>query len=64
MADAFLKALENPSHIVLFEKLFRRVLVNVEKNPPLSILCTKCLVKLYDVARDRIGLFDDMMLTV
>ena len=62
--DAFIKALENPSHIVLFEKLFRRVLVNVDTNAPISILCTKCLVKLYDAARDRIGYFDDMMLTV
>jgi len=62
--DAFVKALENPSHIVLFEKLFRRVLVNVENNASVSILCAKCLVKLYDAARDRIGHFDDMMLTV
>ena len=29
--DSFIVGLENPSHIVLFEKLFRRVLVNVEK---------------------------------
>jgi hypothetical protein len=61
--DAFLRALENPSHIVLFEKLFRRILANVERNPSLSILCTKCLCRLYSVCRDIIGGFDDMLLT-
>lgn len=62
--DAFLRSLENPSHVVLFEKLFRRVLVNVESNPRISILCTKCLCRLYEVCRDIIGDFDDMLLVV
>lgn len=43
--DAFLRSLENPSHVVLFEKLFRRILVNVERNASLSILCTQCLCR-------------------
>jgi DnaJ family protein C protein 13 len=62
--DSFLRALENPSHIVLFEKLFRRVLVNVERNPRVSILCCRCLSRLYAVCKDIIGAFDDMMLSV
>lgn len=62
--DSFLRALENPSHVVLFEKLFRRVLVNVERNPRVSILCARCLCRLYEVCKDIIGVFDDMMLTV
>lgn len=62
--DSFLRSLENPSHDVLFEKLFRRVLVNVERNSALSILCTRCLVRLYEVCRDIIGVFDDMLLIV
>lgn len=61
--DAFLRSLTNPSHILLFEKLFRRILVNVEKNSQLSILCTKCLLRLYQVCHDIIGSFDDMLLT-
>jgi DnaJ family protein C protein 13 len=59
--DSFLRALENPSHNLLFEKLFRRILVNIESNSELSILCTKCLSRLYEVCHDIIGTFDDMM---
>ena len=49
--EGFLRSFENPSHVVLFEKLFRRVLVNVDKNIPISVLCTKCLIRLYQVCR-------------
>ena len=62
--ESFLRSLENPSHIVLFEKLFRRVLVTVTRNPPLSILCTRSLIRLYSVCHDVIGGFDDMLLIV
>lgn len=62
--DAFLRSLENPSHVVLFEKLFRRVLVNVESNPPTSILCARCLSRLYETCKDIIGGFDDMLILV
>ena len=62
--DDFLRAIENPSHLELFEKLFRRVLVNVVKNPRLSILCVQCLCRLYRVCADLIGEFDDMMLAI
>eukprot|EP01038_Epipyxis_sp_PR26KG_P006403 gene6403-8814_t len=62
--DSFLKSLENPSHTVLFEKLFRRILVNIERNPSVSILCTKCISKLYQVCRSTIGGFDDVLIVV
>jgi hypothetical protein len=62
--DGFLRTLENPNQVVLFEKLFRRVLVNIDCNPSLSILCSKCLSRLYDVCRDIIGEFDDIMMIV
>lgn len=62
--DAFLRQLENPSHVVLFEKLFRRVLVSVETNPVISVLCAKCLSRLYKVCKDIIGGFDDMLIIV
>lgn len=62
--DTFLKSLENPNHIVLFEKLFRRVLVNVEHQPSLSILCVRCLTRLYEVCGNIIGTFDDMLIMV
>lgn len=62
--DTFIRSLINPSHLVLFEKLLRRVLVNADTNSKVSILCTKCLTRLYSVARDFIGEFDDMMLII
>jgi hypothetical protein len=62
--DAFLKTLENPNHVVLFEKLFRRVLVNIEHQPSLSILCVRCLNRLYEVCANLIGTFDDMLILV
>jgi hypothetical protein len=62
--DAFLRSLENPSHTVLFEKMFRRILVSVDINPNISILCAKCLTRLYAACQDIIGGFDDMMLII
>jgi hypothetical protein len=62
--DTFLRQLENPSHIVLFEKLFRRVLVSVETNAAISVLCARCLCRLYHVCKDIIGTFDDMLIIV
>jgi DNAJ protein RME-8 N-terminal len=62
--DSFLRSLENPSPVVLFEKLFRRVLVNINKNAQLSIVCTRALIRLYSVCWEAIGAFDDMLLIV
>ena len=50
------------NHEVLFEKLIRRVLVNVEKDASLAVICARCLCKLYKSCRDSIGSFDDMSL--
>ena len=62
--DSFFRSLENPSPLVLFEKLFRRVLVNGNNNSSLSIVCTRSLIRLYYVCWDSIGVFDDMLLIV
>jgi curved DNA-binding protein CbpA len=62
--DSFLRALNNPNHVLLFEKLFRRILVNIDINPNMAILCTKCLCRLYEVCADIIGSFDDMIILV
>lgn len=63
-SDTFIKTLENPSHDILFEKLIRRVLVNVHSNVKLAVLCTRCLCRLYEVCRQEIGAFDDAMIVV
>ncbi|CAM9130814.1 unnamed protein product, partial [Ectocarpus fasciculatus] len=62
--DSFIRGLENPSHAVLFEKMMRRVLVNVNRDTKLSVLCTRCMCRLYEVCRDKIGEFDDMLIVV
>lgn len=62
--DAFLRSLENPPPQMLFEKLFRRILVNVQSNSTLAVLCTKCLCRLYVACRDMLGSFDDMIILV
>jgi DnaJ family protein C protein 13 len=62
--DAFIRTLDNPSPEILFEKLMRRVLANVERNPPLATLCVRSLCRLYDVCHDFIGSFDDTMIIV
>ena len=38
--------------------------MTVTRNPPLSILCTRSLIRLYSVCHDVIGGFDDMLLIV
>jgi hypothetical protein len=62
--DSFLKQLDNPTPTVLFEKLIRRVLVNIDYNPSVSTMCSRCLCRLYEVCRDSIGVFDDMVIIV
>ena len=62
--DAFIRTLINPSPEILFEKLMRRVLANVERSPPLATLCVRSLCRLYDVCHDLIGSFDDTMIIV
>ncbi len=60
----FLRSIERPSHTELFERLFRRVVGNIDVDADLSILCARCLVRLYSVCADMIGPFDDTMLAV
>lgn len=62
--DSFIRTLENPSHGILFEKLVRRMLGNVERDPRLATLCTRCLCRLYTVCHDIIGTFDDTIIVV
>ena len=51
----FLRSLINPNPIVLFEKMFRRILVHIDSNPEVSILCTQCMSRLYAACPDIIG---------
>ena len=62
--DAFLRAIERPTHCELFEMLFRRVVGNLYSNIELSVLCCRCLIRLYATCYDLIGPFDDTLLTV
>lgn len=66
--DGFLRSLENPNQVVLFEKLFRRMLVQFHIDNPnsktVAIQCTRCASRLYAVCKDIIGGFDDMLMIV
>ena len=62
--DSFFKTLENPNPLILFEKLFRRILVSRDENSVLSIVCCRAIIRLYTVCIDNIGIFDDMLLIV
>jgi hypothetical protein len=53
-----------PNQKVLFEKFLRRVLVNLEKDTNLAVVCAKCLCKLYNACRQSMEGFDDMLLLV
>ena len=62
--DSFLRTLENPSHTILFEQLIRRVLVFVDHNSKLAVLCGRCLTRLYNICGDKIGEFKDIILII
>ena len=47
-----------------FDLLVRRVLVHFDRRPQLSVLCCRCLERLYCLHRPVIGMFDDMMVLV
>ena len=60
--NSFIVELGNQN--VLFEKLLRRILVNIHKDVRIAILCIRCLQKLYSACRSLMGNFDDMPLLI
>lgn len=60
--DGFIRSWEEP--VRLFEHLFRRFLCEVDRNIPVTVMCIRCLERLYAIHSEKIGPFTDMMILV
>lgn len=60
--DGFIKSWEEP--LTLFEILFRRFLCELDRNASVTIMCIRCLERLYTFHADKIGAFKDIMILV
>jgi DnaJ family protein C protein 13 len=60
--DGFIKSWDEPQR--LFEVLFRRFLCELDRNVPVTIMCIRCLERLYMFHANKIGPFLDIMILV
>lgn len=60
--DGFIKSWDEP--VRLFEILFRRFLCELDRNAGVTIMCIRCLERLYMFHSDKIGAFQDIMILV
>jgi DnaJ homolog subfamily C member 13 len=60
--DGFIKSWEEP--LRLFELLFRRFLCEIDRNTPITIMCIRCLERLYAIHSSAIGPFSDVIILV
>ena len=60
--DGFIRSWEEP--VRLFEHLFRRFLCEVDRNVTVTVMCIRCLERLYAIHAEKIGPFTDMMILV
>ena len=60
--DGFIKSWDEP--VRLFEVLFRRFLCELDRNTMVTIMCIRCLERLYTFHADRIGAWPDIMIMV
>ncbi|CAB9505549.1 DnaJ (Hsp40) homolog, subfamily C, member 13 [Seminavis robusta] len=60
--DAFIKTWDEP--LRLFEQLFRRFLCESDRNPKVTVMCVRCLERLYAIHARTIGPFSDAMILV
>ncbi|KAI2510862.1 protein of unknown function (DUF4339) [Fragilaria crotonensis] len=60
--DGFIKSWDEP--VRLFEILFRRFLCELDRNATVTIMCIRCLERLYTFHADKIGAFQDIMILV
>lgn len=60
--DSFIKTWEDP--VRLFEQLFRRFLCESDRNPKVTVMCIRCLERLYAIHASKIGPFSDAMILV
>jgi hypothetical protein len=60
--DGFIKTWEEP--LRLFELLFRRFLCEMDRNPKVTVMCIRCLERLYAIHGTTIGAFPDVMILI
>ena len=60
--ESFIRTWEDP--VRLFEQLFRRFLCESDRNPKVTVMCIRCLERLYAIHAAKIGAFSDAMILV
>jgi DnaJ family protein C protein 13 len=60
--DGFIKTWDEP--LRLFELLFRRFLCELDRNTKVTVMCIRCLERLYAVHGVQIGAFPDVMILI
>lgn len=60
--DGFIKTWDEP--LRLFELLFRRFLCELDRNTKVTVMCIRCLERLYAVHGVEIGAFPDVMILI
>ena len=60
--EGFIKTWDEP--LRLFELLFRRFLCELDRNTKVTVLCIRCLERLYAVHGTEIGAFPDVMILI
>jgi len=60
--DGFIQTFDEP--VRLFELLFRRLLCDMDRNSKVTIMCIRCMERLYSKHSDKIGVFEDAMILV
>jgi DnaJ family protein C protein 13 len=60
--DGFIKTWEEP--LRLFELLFRRFLCEMDRDAKVTIMCIRCLERLYSIHGENIGAFPDVMILI
>lgn len=60
--EGFIKSWDKP--IRLFELLFRRFLCEMDRDTKVTIMCIRCLERLYSIHGSTIGAFPDVMILI
>lgn len=60
--EGFIKSWDEP--LRLFELLFRRFLCEMDRNTKVTVMCIRCLERLYAIHGNTIGAFPDVMILI
>lgn len=60
--EGFIKSWDEP--LRLFELLFRRFLCEMDRNTKVTVMCIRCLERLYAIHGNTVGAFPDVMILI